>query len=47
MEWQLMDRLRHRYLKYTDDLKAEIIRLCNEDRLDELKTLIEVELKIK
>lgn len=41
MEWQLMDRLRHRYIKYTDELKAEIIRLCNADKLDELKELIE------
>ena len=35
----------HRYIKYTDDLKAEIIRLCNADKLDELKELIEEELK--
>lgn len=45
MEWQLMERLRHRYIKYTDDLKAEIIRLCNADKLDELKELIEENLK--
>ena len=37
--------LRSRYIKYTDDLKAEIIRLCNADKLDELKELIEEELK--
>lgn len=30
-----------KYIKYTDDLKAEIIRLCNADKLDELKELIE------
>ena len=36
--------IRHLILKYTDDLKAEIIKLCNEDRLDELKELIEKEL---
>lgn len=41
MEWQLMESLRHRYIKYTDELKAEIIRLCNADKLDELKELIE------
>ena len=29
------------YIKYTDELKAEIIRLCNADKLDELKELIE------
>lgn len=45
MEWQLMESLRHRYIKYTDDLKAEIIRLCNADKLDELKELIEKELE--
>lgn len=39
-----MKRLRNRYIKYTDELKAEIIRLCNEDRLEELKELIEGEL---
>lgn len=46
MEWQLMKSLRHRYIKYTDELKAQIIRLCDEDRLDELKALIETELRI-
>lgn len=40
-----MRELKNRYIKYTDELKAEIIRLCNADRLDELKTLIEGELK--
>ena len=45
MEWQLMENIRHKYIKYTDDLKAEIIRLCNADKLDELKELIEGELK--
>lgn len=39
-----MESHRNRFIKYTDDLKAEIIRLCNSDRLDELKTLIEGEL---
>ena len=39
-----MGTLRTRYIKYTDDLKAEIIRLCNADRLDELQDLIEEEL---
>lgn len=38
-------QLRTKYIKYTDDLKAEIIRLCNADKLDELKELIEGELK--
>lgn len=41
---ELMERLKNKCLKYTDELKAEIIRLCNEDRLEELKTLIEKEL---
>ena len=48
-QWHLADYdkmilLRFRYIKYTDDLKAEIIRLCNADKLDELKELIESEL---
>lgn len=36
--------MRNKYIKYTDELKAEIIRLCNADKLDELKDLIEKEL---
>ena len=40
-----LGQLSHKYIKYTDELKAEIIRLCIEDRLEELKTLIEGELK--
>ena len=36
-----MGSMAYRYIKYTDDLKAEIIRLCNADKLDELKELIE------
>lgn len=36
---------KNKYIKYTDDLKAEIIRLCNADKLDELKELIEEKLK--
>lgn len=39
-----MGRVRHCYIKYTDELKAQIIRLCEEDKLDELETLIETEL---
>lgn len=39
--------IKNHYIKYTDELKAEIIRLCNEDRLDELKELIEGELRGK
>lgn len=40
-----MEALRHRFLRYTDELKAEIIRLCDNDRLDELKALIESQLE--
>ena len=40
-----MNILRFKFIKYTDDLKAEIIRLCNEDKLDELQTLIEEKLQ--
>ena len=36
-----MQGKRSSYIKYTDELKAEIIKLCNADKLDELKTLIE------
>lgn len=43
-EADFMARHRYCFIKYTDELKAEIIRLCNEDRLDELKELIEKEL---
>lgn len=39
-----MEELRHRYIKYDDELKAEIIRLCNADKLDELQKLIEEKL---
>ena len=41
-----MESLRHRFLRYTDELKSEIIRLCDEDRLDDLKSLIESRLVI-
>lgn len=37
--------MRNQYIKYTDELKAEIIRLCNADKLDELTKLIEKELR--
>ena len=36
-----MQKLRHCIIKYTDELKAEIIKLCNEDKLDELTERIE------
>lgn len=42
-DWLKMQRLRHCIIKYTDELKAEIIKLCNEDRLDELTQRIEQE----
>lgn len=42
---QKMLELKSRYIKYTEELKAEIIMLCNSDRLEELKTLIEENLK--
>ena len=43
-ETNQMGSMAYRYIKYTDELKAEIIRLCNADKLDELKELIEKEL---
>ena len=45
MEYCNLERLHFYYIKYTDELKAEIIRLCNTDKLDELKALIEENLK--
>ena len=44
-DWLKMQRLRHCVLKYTDELKSEIIRLCNADKLDELQKLIEEKLQ--
>lgn len=41
---QEMNVLRFRFIKYTDDLKAQIIKLCNEDKLEELTELIKKEL---
>lgn len=41
-----MSLFRRSFIKYTDDLKAEIIRLCNADKLDELKELIEKEMGV-
>lgn len=40
-----MRGMRHKHIAYTDDLKSEIIRLCNADKLDELRELIEGEMK--
>ena len=40
-----MEGMRKRFIDYTDELKAEIIRLCNSDKLDELRELIEREVK--
>ena len=44
-DYDKMSVLKNKYIKYTDDLKAEIIRLCNADKLDELKELIEEKLQ--
>ena len=43
---QRMEKLRHMFIKYTDELKAEIIRLCKEDKLNELTALVEKELGV-
>ena len=45
-QWHFKDKCRNlvlkfKSIKYTDELKLEIIRLCNADKLDELKELIE------
>ena len=42
-DWLKMQRLRHCIIRYTDELKAEIIKLCKEDKLDELTQRIEKE----
>lgn len=39
-----MERIRNKFIYYSDELKTEIIRLCNEDKLMELQKLIEEEL---
>ena len=41
---QNLESLRFKSIKYTDELKAEIISLCNADRLDDLRVLVEREL---
>ena len=44
VDLEYMSVARYRFIKYTDDLKAEIIRLCNEDKMDELTELIKKEI---
>lgn len=44
LDLQYMESHRNKIIKYTDELKAKIIELCNADKLDELKELIEKEL---
>lgn len=43
-ELEYMQTARNKFIKYDDELKAEIIRLCNADKLDELQKLIEEKL---
>ena len=43
---EYMRKARNGFIKYTDELKAEIIRLCNADDLLGLKILIEKEIKM-
>lgn len=43
-DFEKMEILKTRYIKYTEELKREIINLCNDDMLDELSALIEDEL---
>ena len=45
LDLQYMESHRNKIIKYTDELKAKIIELCNADKLDELKELIEGELQ--
>ena len=44
-ELEYMQTARNKFIKYDDELKAEIIRLCNADKLDELQKLIEEKLQ--
>lgn len=44
VEFDWMYRHKNRYIKYTDELKAEIIHLCSKNRLEELVEPIEKEL---
>lgn len=44
-ELEYMARAKNKFIKYTDELKSKIISLCDADKLDELKTLIEENLK--
>ena len=46
-ELEYMQSARSRYIKYDDETKAEIMRLCDEDRLDELQRMIEVKLGVR
>ena len=43
-DYDKMILMRHKIIKYDDDLKSQIIKLCNEDKLDELTELIKKEL---
>ena len=40
-----LDSIKRKFIRYSDCLKAEIIRLCNADKLDELQELIEEKLQ--
>lgn len=42
-DYDKMILMRHKIIKYGDELKLNIIKLCNENRLDELSALIERE----
>ena len=43
--FEKMSAMKNRYIKYTEELKAMIITLCNSGRLDELAELIEKEIE--
>ena len=43
-DYKYMLRAKNMFIKYTDELKAEIIRLCNADNLEALQILIENQL---
>ena len=44
-DYERLSRLKNSYIRYTEELKAQIIKLCNSGRLDELAELIEKEMR--
>lgn len=47
VELSYMMYAKHGYIKYTNELKEQIIKLCNADKLDDLAELIREEIQCK